>query len=243
VAINKNTFRNLLFAALLVPAGAQIAAAQKVGFVASEAIFDRLPEMKAARAKLAELQSGWQREIQQQEQEIAKLKEEMETNRLLWSQQERRDAEVKLRDLESKLASFRASKYGPDGEYEKQHADLVGPIFDKVSKAIEEEAKAQKYDYVFDKSSRGMAMLYANPDNDLTVAVLQRLGVKVDAAELKESGGDQNGEKNPRNPRNRRERESQPPVDPNQALEGNDKSQENPPPEPVNPNGGTPSPK
>ena len=46
--------------------------------------------------------------------------------------------------------------FGAGGEMDKKQQELIGPVLDKIQKAIEEVAKSQKYDYVFDKSSRGM---------------------------------------------------------------------------------------
>lgn len=162
---------------------ARPALAQKTAYVASEEILGRMTEVKDARAKLAETQATWMREIQQQELEIARQRSEMEANRLLWSVQERRDAESRLKELEQKLTKFRSSKYDKGGEYETMHGEMLTPLYDRVFAAINEEAKAQKYDFVFDKSSRGMPMLFANPDYDLTYAVLKRLGVTVEAPE------------------------------------------------------------
>lgn len=194
--------------------GGAPALAQKTAYVASEEILNRMPEVKDARQRLAETQGTWQREIQAQETEIARMRADIESNRLLYSAQERRDAEGRLRDAEQKLAQFRAAKYDAGGEYEKLHGDLMTPLYDKVFAAITEEAKAQKYDFVFDKSSRGMPMLYANVDYDLTAAVLKRLGVNVDPSELQE-GAEQPTDTADRSPRRGRPR---PADDPNEVL-------------------------
>lgn len=167
-----------------IVAVASPALAQKTAYVSSEEILSRLTEVKDARAKLAELQSTWMREIQTMEADISRQRAEIEANRLLWSPQERREADAKLKDLETKLTKFRASKYDNGGEYEKMHGEIIAPLYERVFAAISDEAKAQKYDFVFDKSTRGMPMLYANPEFDLTAAVLRRLGVKIDASEL-----------------------------------------------------------
>lgn len=163
--------------------------AQKIAYVSSEAIMDKFTDAKNARAKLTEIQLGWMREIGRQEADVAKLQGEIETNRLLWSAQEKRDAESKLADQQAKLTAFRMAKFGPKQEFEKQQAELLGPVMDKISKAIEDEARAQKFDYVFDKSSRGMPMLYGNPANDITWAVLKRLGVEPDVTAPKDGTG------------------------------------------------------
>ncbi len=215
-------FPFLVTGILLVVAG-NAYGQQKIGYVSSEAILDRLGDAKAARARLNEMQAGWMREIQRQGQEIEKVQEDIRTNRLIWSAQEKRDAESKLADLESKLAAYRQSKFGPKQEFENQQNELMGPVIDKVTKAIEDEAKAQKYDYVFDKSSRGMPMLFSNPALDLTWPVLKRLG--VDPSDSVTSGVDASrpeldarSEDDARRRRGSRSRGTEP-VDPNKALD------------------------
>lgn len=203
--------------------------AQKIAYVSSEAIVDKLPDAKNARAKLTELQVGWMREIGRQEADITKLQGEVETNRLLWSAQEKRDADARLADMQAKLVAYRASKFGPKQEFEKQQNELMGPVIEKIAKAVEDEAKAQKFDYVFDKSSRGMPMLYGNPANDITWAVLKRLGVEPDASAPSNGGAaaprtesdpktEQDARKNRGARRDTAPPTDPPPLDPNQIL-------------------------
>jgi outer membrane protein len=203
--------------------------AQKTCFVASEAILDRFPEAKNARAKLSELQAGWLREIQRQQQDIDKLKEDLENNRLLWSQQERREGESRLGDMESKLNAFRIAKFGANGELDTRQNELMGPVLDRVQKAIADEAKAQKYDFVLDKSSRGLPVLYANSSYDITAFVLKRLGVEVDASEFpkgeKDSTNAVQSEGDARRNRTRRDQDPNVPADPNKVLDKDKKSQ------------------
>ena len=208
MAINRTYLQALLIVAGL--AGAEAAyAQQKIAYVASEAIMDRLPDAKGARTKLVELQTGWLRDITRQEQEITQLRAEIQTNRLLWSTQEKRDAEARLAEMETKLATYRAGKFGPNSEFERRQAELMGPVIEKVGKAIDDEAKAQKYDFVIDKSSRGMPILYSNPQFDITWAVLKRLGVEVSDSLANQPGqrleGDQPTEDRARRNRGRRD--------------------------------------
>lgn len=160
--------------------------AQKIGYVASDLILLNLPEASAAQTRLGEIQAGWLREIERMEGEQKKLRNEIETNRLIWSQQERKDAEAKLANVQAQLTEFRRTKYAPGGEYEKLQAEIMKPVFDNITRAIEEEAKSQKMDIVFDKSSTSAAIFYANPQVDLSIAVLKRLGVSADAIKLPE---------------------------------------------------------
>src|SRR5688572_6380839 len=127
---NNPMYRRLLLPALVAIAVTSPAIAQKAAFFASETILAGYPDAVTAREQLAEFQGSWMREVQPQDQEREKLVEEMQTNRLLWSQQERRDAESRLRDIESKLAVYRSSKFGPNGEFELKQKELMGPVFD-----------------------------------------------------------------------------------------------------------------
>lgn len=155
-----------------------------IAYVSSEAIVERLPQAIEARSKLATMQSKWLQEIRELQDKINKLRKEIDENRLLWSNQERSEKEGGLRDLEAALTSYRGDKFGPNGEFEQLYGQLMAPVLDIVIVAIQAEAEEQKFDYVFDKSSRGLPMLFANPDRDITLAVLKRLGVEVDASEL-----------------------------------------------------------
>ncbi len=217
---------------VLVAAGTPLHA-QKVAIVASEAIFDRLPDAKTARSKLAEMHTTWMREIQRQETEIQRLQGDIQANRLLWSTQEQQDAQARLADMESKLSTYRTSKYGANGEFERTQTELMGPIQDKVSKAIDEEAKSQKYDIVLDKSSRATLVLYVNPSYDITYQVLKRLGVEVPASDMptdpSAAGGAGKGgsEANAMRNRGRRDDPTDTPkvVDPNDLLKGGGQNQ------------------
>ncbi len=181
-----NNIRTMLAVVAITVVMATNAFAQKIGYVASDLILINLPEASAAQTRLGEIQAGWLREIEQMENEQKKLRNEIETNRLIWSQQERKDAEAKLANVQARLTEFRKAKYAPKGEYEKLQGEIMKPVFDNITRAIEEEAKSQKMDIVFDKSSTSAAIFYVNPQVDLTIAVLKRLGVSADAIKVPE---------------------------------------------------------
>lgn len=184
--IPNNITRTILAVVAITVVVATNASAQKIGYVASDLILLNLPEASAAQTRLGEIQSGWIREIEQMEGDQKKLRNDIETNRLIWSQQERKDADAKLANVQARLTEFRKAKYAPGGEYEKLQGEIMKPVFDNITRAIEEEAKSQKMDIVFDKNSTSAAIFYVNPQVDLTIAVLKRLGVSPDAIKLPE---------------------------------------------------------
>ena len=164
--------------------GSATLSAQNIAYISSDAIFERLPQAIEARAALGASQAEWLQEIKRFETTIDKLRKDLEENRLLLSTQERATKEGKLRDAEAELSAYRSDKFGPNGEFERTYQQSMAPIIDLVMVAVNAEAEDQEYDFVFDKSSRGLPMLFANPEHDLTLSVLKRLGVEIDASEL-----------------------------------------------------------
>ncbi|MBL0332843.1 MAG: OmpH family outer membrane protein [Chlorobiota bacterium] len=200
-----------------------IASAQKLGYVSSAALMDKFPEAKTALGKLSEFQINWLNDIENQEKSIRIQKDSIFNNRLLWSSQERKDADSKLSELISKLSSFRLGKFGENGEYEKKQLEIMNPVLDKISKAIEDEAKSQKMDFIFDKSNRTLPMLYSNPNNDISVLVLKRLGVDISKDSLNSNQKDSQKDVMNARGKGRDENPQQnqvPKFDPNDLLNG-----------------------
>jgi outer membrane protein len=57
------------------------------------------------------------------------------------------------------------------------------PVYQKIFAAVQDVAKENKYDYVFDKTGE-VLLLYANSNHDLTHDVMDKLGIK-DTAKTK----------------------------------------------------------
>src|SRR5579875_527741 len=87
----------------------------------------------------------------------------------------RREDEIAQKDKEVK--DFQRAKCGPDGELAKKSDELIKPIQERVTKAIQAVAESENLDMIFDKNSE-IIMLYANPHYDKSADVITRLGLK-----------------------------------------------------------------
>ena len=73
------------------------------------------------------------------------------------------------------LQQFTQEKLGPDGELFRKNVELSSPIFEMVNAALEEIAKAEGFDFIFDVAVSG-SIVYADPDRyNLTDDLLQKL--------------------------------------------------------------------
>ncbi|MBI5471127.1 MAG: OmpH family outer membrane protein [Ignavibacteriae bacterium] len=161
--------------ALLMALCATIGVAQmKIGHINSETIMQNLPEAVDAQKSLDALVASWESELQKMQAEWKKKFDDYDKRKLILTDQSRAEAEKELRDLDQAIADYRNKKFGQNGELFTKQNEVMKPIQNKIFKVLEEVAKEDSYDYVFDKSG-DILLLYATEKHDLTERVLRRM--------------------------------------------------------------------
>lgn len=148
---------------------------QKIGYISSEAIMKQLPEAQDAQKKIDVIVNNWKDEIAEMEKKWKEKFDTYDRKKLIMSDQTRAAAEKELQDLDRKIIDFRTQKFGQDGELTKKQQEIMKPVQDKIFLAIQEVAKEDSYDYIFDKSGQ-ILLLYTNEKLDLTNRVLDKIG-------------------------------------------------------------------
>ena len=162
---------------LAVPAAAQ---PTRTAYIDASKILTRLPEAQDADARLDQLVATWNQEAEEIQAELSRKRTEFERRKLIMTDAERSATEVDIQNVQKRLGDFRQSKYGPNGDLYAQQAQMMKPAYDKLMKAIDEVARDGNYDYVLDKSSKDVAILFSNSKHDLTTAVAKKLGIETD---------------------------------------------------------------
>ncbi len=149
--------------------------AQKIAFVNTDKILEKIPEYKSAQEKLDALALQYQKEIEEKQDAINKLNASFQADKILLSKSMRikRSEEVDKAELE--LSELRKKYFGPKGNLFKERQKMVKPIQDRVYKAIQEMADSGRFAFVLDSSSE-IAVLYYSDKYDKTDAVLKNLG-------------------------------------------------------------------
>lgn len=155
--------------------------AQKLGFFSSETVRTKFPEVIRAEQRIQSIAEGWQREDQAFQEQIENLEFEIKKNRLIWTESEKVENESKLQKIQKQQLDFNSKKYKPGGEYEETVRIIMEPVEAKVYAAVQEVAAEEGVDIVWDQSIQ--AMPYVNFKFDLTLKILKKLGVDVDAME------------------------------------------------------------
>lgn len=167
----------LLGVLLLAPAAS---AQQMIGYVDSEYILGETPEYATVEQQLDRMAQEWQQELEERQAEVDEMFDEYQARELLYTNEERQRKRQDIVRAEEEVERLRMQYFGPEGDLFTQQETLMRPIQEKVLTAIEEVARREGYDYVFDKGGDYLFM-YAEEEFDLSEDVLSELGIDVEA--------------------------------------------------------------
>lgn len=154
-------------------------AQQKIGYVDSEFILERLPDYATIKQQVDRTAQEWQTEIDKRKREVDELFREYQARELLYTSEERQQKREQIMEQEREVERLRMQYFGPDGELFRQQEQLMRPLQERILAAIEEVATSEGYDYVFDKGGDYLFM-FVRPQYDLSPRVLEELGIDLE---------------------------------------------------------------
>ena len=149
----------------------------KFAFVDTEYILNNIPAYKSAQAQIDKMSADWQKEIEAQYSEVERLYKNYQAEKVMLSDDMKKKREDEIIKKEQSVKDLQKKYYGPEGELTKKQQELVKPIQDEVYKAVKEMAIEGGFAAIFD-TSVDASILYANPKNDKSDEVLEKLGYK-----------------------------------------------------------------
>ena len=166
--------------AALVLAAAPLASAQKIGFIDSNRVLERLPDYQTVQQDVERTAQQWQAEVATLDQEVETMETDYAARELLYTPEEaeRRRGEIAAKRQERD--ALRRRYFGPEGELFREQQNRLRPVQERVLAAVEAVATDGDYDYVFDRAG-DFVFLYTRARFDLTDLVLDELGVGVGA--------------------------------------------------------------
>lgn len=160
--------------------------AQKFGYIDTEYITSKMPEYQTAQAEIEKLTTKWIKEVSDKNDEVAKLEKNFRAEEILLTEEMKQQRQRTITEKEKEAKDLQNKIFGINGELLKKKQDIMKPVLDEVAKAVEKVARLKRLDFLFDKSSDGLAMLYTNPVHDYTDYVMEELGISPDQIKEKE---------------------------------------------------------
>jgi outer membrane protein len=148
--------------------------AQRFGIVDSEKILTQIPDYTDAQQQLDQLSRSWEREIQALMSEANALRDDYEAEKVLLTEEMK---EERLKAIEEKQEEAKKKQqlyFGAKGKIYTKRQELIKPIQDKIFNAVQEVARRQNLDAVFDKGN-GLVTLYISERVDISDKVLDKL--------------------------------------------------------------------
>ena len=147
--------------------------AQKFGHISAELLLQDMPDYDSAQAKIEDLRSQYDLEIERIQVEINKKIEEYNKNEATMSNLIKEAKASEIQEMQIRLQNFAQTA---QQDLQQQSMTLMQPVMDKARKAIEAVAKEKGLIYVFDMS-QGNPVYASQESLDMLPLVKQKLGL------------------------------------------------------------------
>jgi outer membrane protein len=167
--------RKYLVLLLLICGSTFFAQAQKIGYVDSQIILTQLPEAIKAQGDLDALTNLWSNQIDSMKQSLQNQYTEYQKQAGTMTEEQKQTKQQEILNLEQQIYTFQNQKFGqPNGEIFQKQEEIFEPVKQKIYAAIEQVAKDEGMQFMFDKSG-DIILLYADSAFDMTFKVLDKL--------------------------------------------------------------------
>jgi len=162
---------SVLALVILLGAGAlEAQTAPRFAYINSQEILSEAPRAAAAQAAFASELQEYEQEAQNLQEEITRMQQQLEQQRLTLSPEARQNREQAVAQR-AQEAQQRMQEL--DRMAAQRRQELVQPVMDDISEAIEAVREEGSYAFIFDIAAG--AIVSADPTLDLTDEVIRRL--------------------------------------------------------------------
>lgn len=169
--------------------------AQKFGYIDTEFITSRMTDYQNAQTDIENVTTKWVKEIADKNAEVEKLEKAYRAEEVLLTEEMKQTRLRTIAEKSKEARDYQNKVFGISGELIKKKQDLMKPILDEIAKAVERVVRLKRLDFVFDKSSDNVTMIYTNPQHDYTDYVMEELGISPDQIKEKEEAEKEEKEK------------------------------------------------
>jgi len=158
---------------LLVTGLAFAADGMRIAHVDSKIIFEGYKGTRKAQEEYDRQVAKWEQQASLLQKEVASIKERLDKQSLMLSEEKKRELEADYARKETELKSFIDRIYGRTGELLTENEKVSKPIVQLIRKAVDEIALSEGYDMVLDRATG--SVLFWKKEHDLTQKVIDYL--------------------------------------------------------------------
>jgi len=159
--------------ALVLLAASLAFGAEKFGYINSDRVLSEHSGARDIETQLEAAEADWRSQAREKEGEIEGLINELQSQRLLLSDDAAREKEMAIQERQIAFDGFLNEVWGVGGLAVQKKAELLQPVFDRVNTILKEIGTEGDYTMILD-SAQGV-VVYAAPGTELTQEVIDRL--------------------------------------------------------------------
>ena len=156
--------------ALALAAGTAEAQTLKIGYINSQEILEKAPGAQEAQQAFERDMQGFTTEAQQLQDELTRMQQQLQQQELTLSPEAKRNRQQQIQQKAQEAQSRMAEM---DQIAARRRSELVQPVMDKITAAIERLREEAGYAIILDVAAG--SIIAADPALDLTAEVLRRL--------------------------------------------------------------------
>ena len=153
----------------------------KIGYIDTVNIFAEFKETVEAEEIYKKELDQWKKEAAEMEAEIAQLREELQSQSLMLSEEKLAEKKLVLEQKYREYQQYMSDIFGEEGSAAQRNKELTAPIVEKINAVITLIAEEEGYTIIFDAAQGNI--VYAKKAIDLTEKVLERLQAQMETVE------------------------------------------------------------
>ncbi len=153
----------------------------KIGYIDTVNIFAQFKETVEAEEIYKKELDQWKKEAAEMEAEIAQLREELQSQSLMLSEEKLAEKKLVLEQKYKEYQKYMNDVFGEEGSAALRNKELTSPIVEKINAVITQIAEEESYTIIFDAAQGNI--VYAKKAIDLTERVLERLQAQMETVE------------------------------------------------------------
>ncbi len=149
-------------------------AQQKIGHINADELLQAMPETKVAQQQLEAYGKQLEKDLGEMEMELdAKYKKYLQDEAVL-TQLAKETKQKELQQLQARI-----QEYGQQAQQDLQNkqVELLTPIIEKATNAVQEVAKEKGYTYILDSSQSKAVVIFQTDAHDIMALVKKKLGI------------------------------------------------------------------
>ena len=149
-----------------------IASAQKFGHINTQELFAQMPEVNQIKLKMDTIQNQYEMQLASMNEEIQRKAQDYQAQEATMPDAVKQIRQQELQEMQQRIQLFYQTA---EQDIQKKQQELLLPVHEKMTKAIQKVGEREGYTYIFDSA----AMVHIGTDAiDATPAVKKELGIK-----------------------------------------------------------------